>query len=161
MNYAHLHETSKNLHERKNIKYNNYSGFILQDAAPGSHQLRPESLETFQPSYVSSKVKNENSAIQADFRWLWQAAHFSTRNPINKPAMNNRRILMEAVFHCVHPLEKTVKNIKRWHKTLSASAISKQVSRCCINFLHELTCQILTNQSIKTGRRAWLMHDFG
>ena len=27
---------------------------------------------------------------------------------------------------------------------------SKQGSRCCINFPHELTCQILTNQSIKT-----------
>ena len=32
---------------------------------------------------------------------------------------------------------------------------SKQLSRCCINFPHELTCQILTNQSIKIGRRAW------
>ena len=35
--------------------------------APGSHQVRPESLVTFQPCYVSSKVKNENGAIQADF----------------------------------------------------------------------------------------------
>ena len=32
--------------------------------------------------------------------------------------------------------KKTVKNVTRWHKTLSASAISKQVSRCCINFPH-------------------------
>ena len=32
---------------------------------------------------------------------------------------------------------------------------SKQVSKCCINFPHELTCQVLTNQSIKIGRRAW------
>ena len=31
----------------------------------------------------------------------------------------------------------------------------KQVSRCCINFPHELTCQILTNQNTKTGRRVW------
>ena len=41
------------------------------------------------------------------------------------------------------------------HKTLSASAIRKQVSRCCIHFPHELTCQILTSQSIKIRRRAW------
>ena len=27
------------------------------------YQVRPESLETFQPSYVSSNVKNENDAI--------------------------------------------------------------------------------------------------
>ena len=42
-----------------------------------------------------------------------------------------------------------------WHKTLSASAIRKQVSRCCINFPQELTCQILTNQITKIGCRAW------
>ena len=44
-------------------------------------------------------------------------------------------------------------------KTLSASAISKQVSRRCINFPHELTCQILTNQNIRIGRRAWSTRD--
>ena len=51
--------------------------------------------------------------------------------------------------------KKIVKNITSWHKTLLASTISKHVSRCCIHFLHELTSQILTNQSIKIGRRAW------
>ena len=49
-----------------------------------------------------------------------------------------------------------------WHKTLSASAVKKkQVPRCCINFPHELTCQILTNQSIKIGRGAWPTRDYG
>ena len=57
--------------------------------------------------------------------------------------------------------KKTVKNITRWHKTLSASAISKLVSICCINFPHELTSQILTNQNIKIGRRAWPTGDHG
>ena len=33
--------------------------------------------------------------------------------------------------------------------------LSEQVSSCCINFPHELTCQMLTNQSIKGGRIAW------
>ena len=28
------------------------------------------------------------------------------KNPVNKPAMNNRRLLIEAVFHFVHPEEK-------------------------------------------------------
>ena len=32
-------------------------------------------------------------------------------NPINKPATNNRRLLMAAVFHFLHPWKKTVKNI--------------------------------------------------
>ena len=80
--------------------------------------------------------------------------------------MNNRRLLIAAVFHFVHPVEKkTVKNITSWHKTVSASAVnrcqSEQVSRCCINFPHDLTCQILTNQSTKIGRRAWPTRDLG
>ena len=77
---------------------------------------------------------------------------------INKPAMNNRRFLMAAVFHFAH-----IKHITSWPKTLSASAVkvNKLISRCCINFPHELSCQILTNQSIKIGRRAWPTRDHG
>ena len=36
----------------------------IRDAAPESYQGRPKSLETFKPSYISSKVKNKNGAIQ-------------------------------------------------------------------------------------------------
>ena len=38
----------------------------IRDAAPESYQVRPESLETFEPSYTyaSSEVKNENDAIR-------------------------------------------------------------------------------------------------
>ena len=32
--------------------------------APESYDVRPESLETFERSYASSKVKNENDAIR-------------------------------------------------------------------------------------------------
>ena len=46
----------------------------------------------------------------------------STKNQINKLAMNNRRLLIAAEFYFVHPVEK-VKNITSWHKTLSASAV--------------------------------------
>ena len=43
--------------------YNNYSGLTIRDAAPESHQLRPESLEgLLQPA--SSKVKHENDVIR-------------------------------------------------------------------------------------------------
>ena len=35
-----------------------------------------------------------------------QAAHFSTKNPINKPAKNNKRILIAAVFDFVDPVQK-------------------------------------------------------
>ena len=43
--------------------------------------------------------------------------------------------------------------------SVSFSCQSKQDLRCCINFAHELTCQILTNHSIKIGRRAWPTRD--
>ena len=69
-----------------------------------NYQVRPKSLQTFQPSYVSSKVKNENDAIRnriSDFdKWC---INFSTKNQL---AMNNRRLLVAAEFHFVHPVEK-------------------------------------------------------
>ena len=43
--------------------------------------------------------------------------------------------------------------------SVSFSCQSKQDLRCCINFPHELTCQILTNHSIKIGRTAWPTRD--
>ena len=36
----------------------------IRDAAPERYQVRPVSLQTLQPSYASSKVKNENDAIR-------------------------------------------------------------------------------------------------
>ena len=36
----------------------------IRDATLESYQVRPESLETFQPSYAYSKVKNEKDAIR-------------------------------------------------------------------------------------------------
>ena len=74
--------------------------------------------------------------------------------------MNYRTIFIAAVFHFVHQVEKdSLKHHKMKKKTLSAPAISKQVSRRCIKFPHELTCQILTNQNIRIGRRALSTRD--
>ena len=92
---------------------------------------------------------------KSDFR-LWQATYFSTKNPINKLAMNNRRLLIAAEFHFVHPTKKGNLKTSQVHTdSVSFSCQSKQVSRCCLNFPHEDTCEILTNQSTKIGRRAW------
>ena len=69
--------------------------------------------------------------------------------------MDNRRLLIAAVFHFVHQVEKDIKNHhKLTQNSVSLSRQSKQLSRCFINFTHELTRQILTNQSIKIGRGA-------
>ena len=65
--------------------------------------------------------------------------------------MNNRRLLIATEFHFVHSAEKDGYH-KLTQNSVSFSCQSKQVSRCCINFPRELTCQILTNQRIKVGR---------
>ena len=66
--------------------------------------------------------------------------------------MNYRTILIAAVFHFVHQVEKD--SLKHHKMTQNSVSSSKQVSRHCINFPHELTSQILTKQNIKIGRRA-------
>ena len=84
---------------------------------------------------------------------LAKATYFSSKNPINKLALSNRRLLIAAEFHFVQcSVEK---------RQLKTSQVDTKVSSCCINFLHELTCQILTNQSIKIGRRASPARDLG
>ena len=103
---------------------------------------------------IKQGEKRKRCHPKSDFR-LWQATYFSTKNPVNKLAMNNRRLLIAAEFHFVHPVEKdSEKQRKLTQNSVSFSCQSKQVSRRCINFPHELTCQILTNQSINIGRRA-------
>ena len=69
--------------------------------------------------------------------------------------MNNRALLIAAEFHFVHPAKKGhLKTSQVYTDSVSFSCQSKQVSRCCLNFTHEDTCEILTNQSTKIGRRA-------
>ena len=108
-----------------------------------------------------ARWKRKRCHPKSDFR-LWQATHLWTKKPINKLAVNNRRLLIAAVFHFVHPVEKgSWKNHKLTQNSVSFSCQSKLVSRCYINIPYELTCQILTNQSIKIGRRAWPTRDLG
>ena len=50
--------------------------------------------------------ENENDAIWNRISDFTKAMYFSTKNPINKLAMNNRRLLIAAEFHFVHSVEK-------------------------------------------------------
>ena len=111
---------------------------------------------------IQQGEKQKRCHPKSDFR-LWQAAYFSTKNSINKPAsMYNRSFLIAAVFHFVHPVQKdSQKHHELTQNSVSFSCQRKQVPRCCINFPHELTCQIFTNQSIKIGRGAWPTRDYG
>ena len=109
---------------------------------------------------IQQGEKQKQCHPKLDYR-LWRATHFSTKNPINKQAMNKRTLLIAAAFHFVHPVEKESYHHKLTQNSVSFSCQSKQLSRCCINLTHELTCQILTNQSIKIGRGAWPTCDHG
>ena len=81
---------------------------------------------------IQQGEKQKRCHPKSDYR-LWQATHFSTKNPINKPAMNKRTLLIAAVFHFVHPMEKySSKHDKLTQNSVSFSCQSKQLSRCCI-----------------------------
>ena len=69
------------------------------------------------------------------------------------------RVTVENALLCF--TAPNAKHHKLTQNSVSLSCQSKQDSRCCINFPHELTCQILTNQSIKIGRRAWPTREHG
>ena len=57
------------------------------------------------------------------------------------------------ILFCTSRRKRQLKTSQVDTKLFSFSCQSKQFSRCCIIFSHELTCQILTNQSVKIGRR--------
>ena len=85
-----------------------------------------------------ARWKTKTMHPKSDFQ-LWQPAHFPTKNSINKPAMNQRRLLIAAVFHFKHPVGKDSKKHHKLTKySVRFSYQSKQGSRCCINFLNEL-----------------------
>ena len=111
---------------------------------------------------IQQGEKQKRCHPKSDYR-LRQATHFSTKNAINKLAMNKRTLLISAVFILYIQWKKTVKNVhhKLTQNSVSFSCQSKQLSRCWINFTHEFTCKILTNQSIKIGRGAWPTRDHG
>ena len=79
----------------------------MRDAAPESYEVTPESPTNFEPSLIRIKQgeKRKRCHLKSDFR-LCQATHLSTKKTINKLAMNNRKLLIAAVFHFVHPVEK-------------------------------------------------------
>ena len=92
---------------KTNIKYNNHSGLPFEIQFLKAIKEGHSCLRLFnKPSYALSKVKNENDIIRNGITEFWQATHFSTKNAVYKPAMNNRRLLIAAIFHFVHPKEK-------------------------------------------------------
>ena len=102
---------------------------------------------------IKQGAKRKRCHPKSDFR-LWQVTNFSTKNPINKLAINNRRLLIAAEFHFVHTVEKdSDKHRKFTQNSVSFSCQSKQDSRCCNYFPHELTCQILTNHGEQSQKQ--------
>ena len=140
---------------------------LSRDATPEGHQVRPESLDTFQPSYASNKGKWVSSFLKTmpseiGFPMTLTSGAFLNQKRSKQTSHELQKNLdSSCISFCTSSRKRQLKNITRWHKTLSASAISKQVSRCGINFPHELTCHILINQSIEIGLRAWPTRNYG
>ena len=95
INCARLHEIYRYIKKTNKQTNTNTESYQVRLS---SYQVRPESIQTFEPSLILIK--------QGEKRKL---SHFSTKNPINKPAMNNRGLLIAAVFHFVHPVEIQLK----------------------------------------------------
>ena len=117
-------------------------------------------LASNKDKWVSSFLKTMPSEIGFSMTLTGGAFLNQKRNKQTSHELQ-KNLHSSCIKFCTSRNKKVVKNITRWHKTLSASAISKQVSRCCINLPHELTRQMLTNQSIKVGRRARSTRDYG
>ena len=66
---------------------------IITQAAPGSYIASDFSIKQGEKRKRIDAIRN-------------RMTYFSTKNPIDKLAMNNRRLLIVAEFHFVHPVEK-------------------------------------------------------
>ena len=94
INNARLHK----LDIKTNTKYNNYPGLpfemqLLKVLSKASIASDFSTLFTHQARWKKKTVPSDIGFLR--FR-LWQVTYFSTKNPINKLAMNNRRLLIAA-----------------------------------------------------------------
>ena len=97
--------------EKKNIKCNIITQAYRSRCSSETHQV----IKTFrivQQGEVSlTKSSLFLKTMISDF--FLSSGAFLNHNPINKPAKNNKRMLMSAVFNFVDPEQKTGKNITR------------------------------------------------
>ena len=81
-----------------------YDVIVVNVFLPTLMRILPKKEDNWVPSILLSFIFEND-----DFRLLfYQAAHFSTKIPINATAMNNKRFLIAGVFHFVDPVEKDV-----------------------------------------------------
>ena len=102
---------------------------------------------------IKQGEKRKRCHPKSDFR-LWQATFFSTKNPIKKRAINNRRLLIAAEFHFVHSAEKdSYEHHKLAQNSVSFSCQSKQAKRgeC-------LPSERLVQGKRHVGKKALLAH---
>ena len=136
--YARLQETEEKQNTSKTIiaqAYQSRCCFWRSSSVP-------ESFETFQPSYASSKGKWVSSFLKTmsseiGFPMTLTSGAFvnKKRNKQTSHELQNN-LYSSCISFCTSSRKRQFKTSQDDTKTLSASAISKQVSRRCINFLH-------------------------
>ena len=129
----------------------------MRDAAPESYQGRPESLETFEPLTHQARWKTKTMPSQNRFPTLTSDASLNQKT--NKQTSHEKQKTLDS--SCISFCTSSGKRQLKTSQVDTKLCQSKQLSRCCINFPHELTCQILTNQRAKIGRRAWPTRNLG
>ena len=108
----------------KNIKCN----VIIQAYRSRCSSWKPLSKARIAKDFSTLLRTQQGEVLRVAYFWKrWfpinfcQVAHLSTKNPINKPAKNNKRILIGPVFHFVDRVQKDSINIIHKHKQNSVS----------------------------------------
>ena len=98
-----------NQKRKTNIKCN----IIIQAYRSRCGSLKPSSKARIVKDFSTLLRIQQGEVLREAYFWKrWfsitfcQAAHFSTKNPIDKPAKNNKRILIAAVFHLADAVQK-------------------------------------------------------
>ena len=98
-----------NQKKKTNIKCN----IIIQAYRSRCSSWKPSSKARIAKDFSTLLRIQQNEVLREAYFWkrlfpitFRQAAHFSTKNPVDQPAKNNKRILIAAVFHFADAVQK-------------------------------------------------------
>ena len=93
--------------KQTNIKYKIITQAYRSRCSSETHQVRPETLETFRIQQGEVSLLNSSLFLKTMIsEFFLSSGEFLNHNPINKPVKNYKRMLIAAVFHFVDPVQK-------------------------------------------------------
>ena len=103
---------------KTNIKYNNYSGLPFEIQFLKAIKEGHGCLRLLNPLMHLARWRTKTMPSENRITEFWQATHFSTKNPISKPVLNNRRLLLLLPVEIIGRKEK-LKLLRNWALPLS------------------------------------------